>query len=128
MGDGYGPMIVAPSRDGLPERAADDEIRAWLPARQIAVPGTMTSAFLALRLFMGDFDASPVPFDQIFDHVTSGRSQTRPHHPRGPLTYAAEGFVKILDLGDWWKRNDRPAAAAGRQRHPQGHPAAASAR
>ena len=44
MGDGYGPMVIAPSRDGLPEAASDDEIREWLRTRRIAVPGAMTSA------------------------------------------------------------------------------------
>jgi 1,4-dihydroxy-6-naphthoate synthase len=104
MGDGYGPMVVALSREGLPDPATDDEIRDWLRARLIAVPGAMTSAFLALRLFMGEFDASQVPFDQIFSHVASGRSQAGLIIHEGQLTYAAEGFVKILDLGEWWRR------------------------
>jgi len=104
MGDGYGPLIVAPSREGLPEEASDEEIRAWLLARRIAVPGAMTSAFLALRLFLGEFDASQVAFDQIFGHVASGQSQAGLIIHEGQLTYAAEGFVKILDLGEWWRR------------------------
>jgi len=104
MGDGYGPMIVAPTRDGLPEEPSDDEIRAWLKARRIAVPGAMTSAFLALRLFAGELDVEQVPFDQIFSHVTSGQSQAGLLIHEGQLTYADEGFVKILDLGEWWGR------------------------
>ena len=75
MGDGYGPLVVARSRDGLPDVATDDEIRAWLKQRLIAVPGAMTSAFLALRLFLGEFDAAQVPFDEIFSYVSAGRAQ-----------------------------------------------------
>jgi len=104
MGDGYGPLIVARSRDGLPEAASDDEIRSWLLARRIAVPGAMTSAYLALRLFLGEFDASQVPFDEIFGHVISGQSAAGLIIHEGQLTYAAEGFVKIIDLGEWWLR------------------------
>jgi 1,4-dihydroxy-6-naphthoate synthase len=104
MGDGYGPMIVAPAREGLPEGANDDEIRDWLRARRIAVPGAMTSAYLALRLFMGECEVAQVPFDEIFSHVASGRSQAGLLIHEGQLTYAAEGFVKILDLGEWWRR------------------------
>jgi 1,4-dihydroxy-6-naphthoate synthase len=104
MGDGYGPLLIASSREGLPESASDEEIRAWLLARRIAVPGAMTSAFLALRLFLGEFDASQVPFDQVFRQVASGQAQAGLIIHEGQLTYAAEGFVKILDLGEWWKR------------------------
>jgi len=104
MGDGYGPLIVARSREGLRENASDDEIRAWLVARQIAVPGAMTSAYLALRLFLGEFAAEQVPFDQIFSHVAAGLSQAGLIIHEGQLTYASEGFVKILDLGEWWLR------------------------
>ncbi len=64
----------------------------------------MTSAYLALRLFMGEVEAVQVPFDQIFHHVSSGQSQAGLIIHEGQLTYAAEGFVKILDLGAWWRR------------------------
>ena len=104
MGDGYGPLVVATSREGLSDLPSDDEIRAWLLSRRIAVPGAMTSAFLALRLFLGEFDATQVAFDKIFAHVASGQSQAGLIIHEGQLTYAAEGFVKILDLGDWWRR------------------------
>jgi 1,4-dihydroxy-6-naphthoate synthase len=104
MGDGYGPMVIASSRGDLPEAASDEEIRAWLRSRRIAVPGAMTSAYLALRLFMGEVDACQVPFDEIFSHVSSGRAQAGLIIHEGQLTYAAEGFVKILDLGEWWRR------------------------
>src|SRR6267143_887355 len=51
MGDGYGPMVVATNRDGLAAQASDNEIRAWLKSRTIAIPGHMTSAYLALQLY-----------------------------------------------------------------------------
>src|ERR1700716_3296791 len=74
MGDGYGPMVVATKADGLPINASDEEIRVWLRDRTIAIPGGMTSAFLALQLSLGDFDHVVVPFDQIFDAVKNGRA------------------------------------------------------
>jgi 1,4-dihydroxy-6-naphthoate synthase len=105
MGDGYGPMVVAKSHDGLSVMPSDEEIRNWLRARLIAVPGAMTSAYLALRLFMGgEFVCEQVPFDKIFNHVSSGGAKAGLIIHEGQLTYAAEGFVKILDLGDWWLR------------------------
>jgi len=104
MGDGYGPVVVAVSREDLPENPTENEIRAWLLWRRIAVPGAMTSAYLALRLFLGEFDAMQVPFDQVFDYVASGRSHAGLIIHEGQLTYAAGGFVKILDLGEWWRQ------------------------
>lgn len=103
MGDGYGPMLVAKSTAGLPENATPEELRNWLRARHIAVPGAMTSAFLALRLFLGEFDSVVVPFDQIFDYVSAGQAGVGLIIHEGQLTYANEGFIKILDLGEWWK-------------------------
>src|SRR6188508_2106973 len=69
MGDGYGPMIVATETDGLRPDSSDDEIREWLRGRMIAVPGLMTSAHLALQLYLGELDHIVVPFDQIFETV-----------------------------------------------------------
>ena len=95
MGDGYGPMIVAPDEFPL-----DD-----LKAKKIAVPGLMTSAFLALQLFLGaDFEYIVVPFDQIFDAVRNGRADCGVIIHEGQLTYGRSGFKKIVDLGEWWKR------------------------
>jgi 1,4-dihydroxy-6-naphthoate synthase len=95
MGDGYGPMIVAP-----------DELSVGkLRQTKIAIPGKMTSAYLALQLFLG---AEPnhvvVPFDQIFDAVKQGRADAGLIIHEGQLTYANAGFKKIVDLGEWWKR------------------------
>ena len=103
MGDGYGPMLIATSRDGLPEDASDGEIRDWLRGRKIAVPGLMTSAYLALRLYLGDCETEIVPFDQIFSHVREGKCSVGLIIHEGQLTYARDGFVKIRDFGEWWK-------------------------
>jgi 1,4-dihydroxy-6-naphthoate synthase len=94
MGDGYGPMIVAPNERSLPD----------LRSCRIAVPGKMTSAFLALQLYLGEFEHVVVPFDQIFDAVKSGRADAGLIIHEGQLTYRRAGFQKIVDLGEWWKR------------------------
>ena len=104
MGDGYGPMVVATNIGGLLRGAADAEIRQWLSGRRIAIPGLMTSAYLALRLYLRDFDFAVVPFEQIFDAVKSGRADAGLIIHEGQLTYATSGFTKIVDLGEWWKR------------------------
>jgi 1,4-dihydroxy-6-naphthoate synthase len=107
MGDGYGPMVIADAaRTTLPPAVVAGEIEAvrdWLSTRKIAVPGVRTSAFLALRLYQPDFDYEVVPFDQIFDAVRSGRVDAGLIIHEGQLTYAREGFVKVVDLGEWWK-------------------------
>jgi 1,4-dihydroxy-6-naphthoate synthase len=107
MGDGYGPMVVSLQPEGLAENPSDDEIRAWLRGRTIAIPGRMTSAYLALRLYLGDFDQVVVPFDQIFDAVKSGQAAAGLIIHEGQLTYARSGFRKVIDLGEWWKRETR---------------------
>jgi len=104
MGDGYGPMVVATKKEDLGINAADEEIRAWLRNRTIAIPGRMTSAFLALQLYLGDFNHIVVPFDQIFEAVKSGRAGAGLIIHEGQLTYSQAGFTKVLDLGEWWKR------------------------
>ncbi len=104
MGDGYGPMVVAQNTNGLAPDAPDNEIRAWLRNRTIAIPGRMTSAYLALRLYLGEFNHIVVPFDQIFDAVKNGRAAAGLIIHEGQLTYSRSGFTRIVDLGDWWKR------------------------
>jgi 1,4-dihydroxy-6-naphthoate synthase len=98
MGDGYGPIVIGQSRN------PKSEIRNWLREQLIAVPGTMTSAFLALRLYLGDFKHVVVPFDQIFDVVSTGKADVGLIIHEGQLTYAKSGFQKVVDLGEWWKR------------------------
>ena len=98
MGDGYGPLVIRKKQDG----AKDVDLRQCV----IAVPGTMTSAFLALRLFLGDFKHIVVPFDQIFDAVGKGEADAGLIIHEGQLTYAKAGFEKVVDLGEWWKREN----------------------
>lgn len=105
MGDGYGPLFVARSSDrDLPtEKSSLEEKKEWLRSKRIAVPGLMTSAFLAAQLCLEQFDHMVIPFDQIFDAVRSGKVDVGLIIHEGQLTYASEGFTKILDLGAWWK-------------------------
>lgn len=105
MGDGYGPMLIATSSEGLAANASDDEIRAWLKGKRIAVPGKMTSAYLALQLYLGtEIETVVVPFDEIFAHVRAGESPVGLIIHEGQVTYARDGFLKIRDLGEWWKQ------------------------
>lgn len=98
MGDGYGPMLVA--RDKL----SAAEIRR----KRIAVPGTMTSAFLALQLWLNqparELDCLVVPFDQIFAAVRDGRAEVGLIIHEGQLTYQQQGLQMCEDLGAWWGR------------------------
>jgi 1,4-dihydroxy-6-naphthoate synthase len=115
MGDGYGPIVVRRRRDSETAKrrnqgaavssppTTDSAAREFLADKKVAVPGKMTSAFLALQLFLGEFDYVVVPFDQIFEAVRSGRVDAGLIIHEGQLTYAKSGFEKIVDLGKWWK-------------------------
>jgi 1,4-dihydroxy-6-naphthoate synthase len=92
MGSGYGPVVVA--RRPL----SPDELREV----EIAVPGRMTTAFLVLRMAIGDFRFREVPFDRILEEVKAGEADAGLLIHEGQLTYAAEGLTKVLDLGEWW--------------------------
>ena len=92
MGEGYGPRLVARE----PLTAAD------VAGRRVAVPGELTSAFLALKLFQPDVTTEVVPFDRISDHVASGRADLGVLIHEGQLTYGAEGLHLVTDLGVWW--------------------------
>ena len=93
MGSGYGPVVV--SREPLS--------RAQLKQVEIAVPGRMTTAFLTLRLYLGeDFRSREVPFDQIMEEVESGRAEAGLLIHEGQLTYQRHGLHKVVDLGEWW--------------------------
>jgi len=93
VGDGYGPMIVANRKLTL------DEVKKT----RIAIPGTLTTAYLALRLFAPDIETVTLPFDKIIAAVTSGEVEAGLIIHEGQLTYASEGLVKVLDLGQWWQ-------------------------
>lgn len=105
MGDGYGPMFVTRSTNAsMPSMDASlEEKKTWLRSQRIAVPGLMTSAFLAAQLLLGDFNDVVIPFDHIFEAVKTGAADVGLIIHEGQLTYAQEGFSKILDLGEWWK-------------------------
>jgi 1,4-dihydroxy-6-naphthoate synthase len=100
MGDGYGPMLVSRRRFSKEEMAD----------KTIAVPGTMTSAFLALQLWLGkragEFNHIVVPFDRIFETVRSGAADVGLIIHEGQLTYQNEGLVVCEDLGLWWGREN----------------------
>jgi len=96
MGDNYGPMIVG-------KRAfTRDKLRSY----RIAVPGLMTSAFLALQLFLGvpakQLNFVVVPFDEIFEAIARGDADAGLIIHEGQLTYETEGLVLSADLGQWW--------------------------
>jgi 1,4-dihydroxy-6-naphthoate synthase len=92
IGAGYGPVVVA--RQPLSQ--------ADLRDREIVVPGSMTTAFLALRLVLGDFSCRELPFDEIPEEVASGRAEVGLLIHEGQLTFQDYGLVKVLDLGEWW--------------------------
>jgi 1,4-dihydroxy-6-naphthoate synthase len=100
MGDGYGPMLVSRKR----------YTREEVAGLRIAVPGVMTSAFLALQLWLGktskDFQFVVVPFDRIFEAVREGKADVGLIIHEGQLTYANEGLVVCEDLGIWWGREN----------------------
>jgi 1,4-dihydroxy-6-naphthoate synthase len=95
IGDGYGPRVVA-------RTAAPADPRAALRGRRVAVPGELTTAFLALRLYQPDVAHVVVPFDQIEEHVAAGRSDAGLLIHEGQLTYAQRGLQLWTDLGAWW--------------------------
>src|SRR6266536_2952128 len=107
MGDGYGPIMIRKHPTPNVQHSTanpEGDARESLRSGTIAVPGKMTSAFLALQLFLGEFNFIIVPFDKIFDAVESGRADAGLIIHEGQLTYARSGFEKIIDLGGWWKR------------------------
>jgi 1,4-dihydroxy-6-naphthoate synthase len=99
MGDGYGPMVVAQQPVSVEK----------LRSSRIAVPGKLTSAYLALRLYLqSDFDCLEVPFDQIIPAVVAGQYEGQPIDAgliihEGQLTYGEQHLQLIVDLGKWWK-------------------------
>jgi len=93
VGDGYGPMLVA-LRPMEPE-----EVRG----KRIAIPGKLTSAYLALKLFEPDFEAVVMPFDKILDAVSDRSVDLGLIIHEAQLTYQKTGLHRILDLGRWWK-------------------------
>ena len=91
MGDRYGPIVVA-RQDGI----------ASVRGNRIAIPGTLTTAYLTLRLYEPAFDYVVVPFDQIQEAVLTGKADAGLLIHEGQLTYSDEGLRKVVDLGEWW--------------------------
>ena len=94
IGDGYGPIVV--SKGGLKP--------SELKGKTIAVPGTLTTAYLALRLFEPDFQEKVVPFDKILEMVESGEADAGVVIHEGQLIYSQTGLHRVVDLGTWWKQ------------------------
>ena len=115
MGDGYGPILVAKK----------PFTKAEIAGKRIAVPGTMTSAFLALQLWLGksarELNFVVVPFDQIFSAVRQGQADAGLIIHEGQLTYQNEGLVLCADLGRWWSDDNQglPLPLGGNVIHKQ---------
>ena len=92
MGDKYGPIVVS----------RQDSPTIGVKGTRIAIPGTLTTAYLALRLYEPDFQYVVVPFDRIQQAVMDGQAEAGLLIHEGQLTYQDEGLRKIVDLGEWW--------------------------
>ncbi len=93
VGDGYGPVLVS-TRPMAPEE---------IKGKRIAVPGRMTTAYLALKLFEPDFEEVPIPFDKILDAVSEHTVDAGLIIHEGQLTFGKSGFQSVVDLGRWFK-------------------------
>lgn len=94
VGEGYGPMVIA-SKSLTPEELA---------GVKIAIPGTLTTAYLTLKLFAPEVETEVVPFDQIIEAVNDGKYDAGLIIHEGQLTYAKTGLHKVVDLGKWWQQ------------------------
>jgi len=92
MGSGYGPIVVA----------REPMSREQLADVRITVPGKMTTAFLVLKLYLGDYAYREAPFDRILDQVREGGADAGLLIHEGQLTYEGLGLQKVVDLGEWW--------------------------
>lgn len=97
VGDGYGPIVVAKG----------DLDSGNLAGRRVAVPGLLTTAYLALKLYEPEIDPVVCAFDQVLDAVAKGAADAGVVIHEGQLTFAESGFQRVLDLGEWWKRTQR---------------------
>ncbi len=93
VGEGYGPMIIAA------KAFSQDEVKS----KKIAIPGTLTTAYLALKLFAPDVETEVVPFDQIMPQVEAGNYEAGLIIHEGQIMYDRHGLHKIVDLGKWWR-------------------------
>jgi 1,4-dihydroxy-6-naphthoate synthase len=97
VGEGYGPMVIAP-RQISPES---------LKRIKVAVPGTLTTAYLALKIFDPEIETEVVPFDQIIPQVLAGKFEAGLIIHEGQLTYNRSGLHKVIDLGVWWRETTK---------------------
>jgi 1,4-dihydroxy-6-naphthoate synthase len=95
VGDGYGPMIVAP-------RALSEEA---VKGKKVAVPGKLTTAYLVLNLFAPGIETEVVPFDEIIPQVLEGKHEAGLIIHEGQLSYVRSGLCRIVDLGAWWHKH-----------------------
>jgi 1,4-dihydroxy-6-naphthoate synthase len=104
LGDGYGPMVIS-------QRAMTLE---QLKGKRVAVPGTLTTAYLAMKIILPDFEPVVVPFDQIMDTVEQGSVDAGLIIHEGQLTFRRQGLHLVVDLGRWWKEQfDLPMPLGG---------------
>jgi len=94
VGEGYGPMVVSP------RAFTESEIKK----KRIAVPGTLTTAYLTLQLFAPGIETEVVPFDQIIPQVLEGKYEAGLIIHEGQLTYDKSGLHRVVDLGRWWQK------------------------
>lgn len=97
IGDGYGPLVVAARPCSVEE----------LKGKRIAVPGELTSAYLALRLLEPEFETKVVPFDRILDAVKNGEADAGLIIHEGQLTFDRQGLHRVVDLGRWWQQQEK---------------------
>lgn len=92
IGDKYGPVVIAK------KPFTKEELKQVV----VAIPGEMTTAYLALKIWEPELKTQVVPFDQIMDRVESGEFEAGLIIHEGQLTYQKQGFMKVVDLGEWW--------------------------
>ena len=95
VGEGYGPMIVSSRPIGLED----------LGRIKIAVPGTLTTSYLALKIFNPAIETVTVPFDRIIPEILAGSFEAGLIIHEGQLTYSSNGLLKVVDLGVWWRES-----------------------
>lgn len=94
IGDNYGPILVVPEGSNI----------SSIKGKKVAVPGKLTTAYLALQIFEKDFQPVFIPFDEIFEAVQAGKADVGLLIHEGQLTFAKKGFKKLVDLGEWWQK------------------------
>jgi 1,4-dihydroxy-6-naphthoate synthase len=93
VGEGYGPMVVAN------RRLTHDDLNKI----RVAIPGTLTTAYLALKVFNPAIETATVPFDQIIPAILAGKFDAGLIIHEGQLTYTSSGLYRVIDLGVWWR-------------------------